>query len=132
MKVIDYDPRIRVPDISEKIITSGMVISDLIATHCHFISFMKKEDDYIYSYGCDIKNNLECVPINWYDEWNRNNCNIISAIIKEWTWLPVGWQLKYIIIESEIELHDFMTKYRIGPYMKHAMITYWTELHGSE
>ncbi len=115
MIIIDKDPRIEIPPICEKDIDSKLIISDLRAPSCQFVSYFEKDGNYIYVFGSDVKgfeSNTQTVR-RWSDEYNHNNKHIIDIMIKECDWLPEGWELRYLVIENKRELQEFITNYKI-------------------
>jgi len=131
MKVIDYNPAERVPpimesDIESKIIISITDIDDSI--HTNYFSYIKKDGSGLFHFhGISIGS---CGDSHKWSERENNGKTIIELLINEYEAFPRSWNIKYFIIESELELVGILEEYHINGLMSTELLTYWKSLYG--
>jgi len=127
MKVIDYNPKDRVPPIKESYLKTKIIISDLQGTACHFVSYAKKDETGICFYGAVTGDHWQFVR-KWSGSYNKGYKNLIDVMIAEMNWLPEGWHLKFFVLESEQEVINFIKEYGIRDQLKENILARWQQI----
>lgn len=131
MKVIDYNPAERVPsimesDIDNKIIISITDIDDPCIRPTNYFSYIKKDGSGLFHfYGIGIESYSG--SHKWSERENVGQ-TIIELLINEYEAFPRSWNIKYFIVESELELVGILEEYHINELMSNELLTYWKSL----
>ena len=106
MRVIDYNPKIRIPNLSEKDFNNCIIISYIKAQHTKFVSYVTKTNNRYYFRGVSDPD-LESLPIDWEDIYNYGD-NVLDLISREYNRTNELWKKTYYIIENMADLTKFV------------------------
>lgn len=142
MKVINFDPSKKIPNISEDDINNKIIISrkrnyvyyrDIFN---YMIKVEKNNTPNEYRFRGTAKNIEDYVWYNpiivWCDSYNTGN-SIMDLLIKEYKFMEkFGWIGSYFIIESYSELKKMIHDAELRNDFKYELIKYWNNLPGNQ
>ena len=108
MRIIDYNPKIRIPNLSEKDFNNCIIISYIKAHNTNFVSYVTKINNCnCYQFRGVSDPDLESLPINWEDIYNYGD-NVLDLISREYNRTNELWKKTYYIIENMADLTKFV------------------------
>lgn len=104
MIIIDKDPNVEIPQISEKFLDKYIIFCNVIA-FTSFLSIVLKERNVVFERGIDLSCN-QVEPIKWGDDFNRNNKSLLQLMKKEFATQRLDWKIKFLIAK---DINDIKT-----------------------
>ena len=125
MRVIDKDPELYVPDISNKDNDYFLVAS--VQNSGMFIHFVIQENTGLFFVMGDLITgdpSQNPKPVKWTDSYNRGHTNIINLMTAQYHAYS-GWDTKFVVLESLPEVTRFLEEFRILGNLRQFAIELW-------
>lgn len=112
MIIIDKDPNLEIPQISEKFLDKYIIFCNVIA-FTSFLSIVLKEGNNVFERGIDLCYN-RTEPIKWSDNFNRNNKSLIQLMTKEFATQRLNWKIKFLISKDINDIKTICNMFNIA------------------
>ena len=126
MRVIDKDPELYVPDISERD-NDCFLIASVQNSGNMFIHFVIQENTGLFFIMGDIITgdpDQNQNPVKWTDSYNRGHTNIMNLMTAQYHAYS-GWDTKFVVLESLSEVTRFLEEFRILGNLRQFAIELW-------
>ena len=125
-KVINKDPRVTIPDITERDITNKVILLDIeenFDNSYHWIYIAKKEGNNVAWYGCNVRSNS---PHNWAIVVHL--IDLITYVYDECSGFIKTIYILYSLQEVEDILTKLNTRGKLNGGLRTAIIQYSNEI----
>ena len=126
MRVIDKDPELYVPDISERD-NDCFLIASVQNSGNMFIHFVIQENTGLFFIMGDLITgdpDQNQNPVKWTDSYNRGHTNIMNLMTAQYHAYS-GWDTKFVVLESLSEVTRFLEEFRILGNLRQFAIDLW-------
>ena len=133
MRLIDKDPELYVPDISDKD-NECFVIASVQNSGNIFVHFVVKENNKFFVMGDLITGDpgQNPKPVKWTDSYNRGHSNIMNLMIAQYHAYQ-SWNTKFVVLESLPEVTRFLDDHGVRGDLRRFAISLWnSKLKGNQ
>ena len=126
MRLIDKDPELYVPDISDKD-NECFVIASVQNSGNIFVHFVITDINGLFFVMGDLITgdpDQNPKPVKWTDSYNRRHTNIINLMIAQYHAYQ-GWNTKFVVLESLPEVISFLDEHGVLGDLRRFAIDLW-------
>ena len=126
MRVIDKDPELYVPDISDRD-NDCFLISSVQNSGSMFVHFVIKDVNELFFFMGDLITgdpDQNPKPVKWTDSYNRGHSNIMNLMIAQYHAYD-DWDTKFVVLESLPEVISFLDDYGVRGDLRRFAIDLW-------
>ena len=126
MRLIDKDPELYVPDISERD-NDCFLIASVQNSGNMFIHFVIQENTGLFFVMGDLITgdpSQNPKPVKWTDSYNRGHTNIMNLMIAQYHAYD-DWNTKFVVLESLPEVTRFLEEFGIRGDLRRFAIDLW-------
>ena len=126
MRVIDKDPELYVPDISDKD-NECFVIASVQNSGSMFVHFITQENNGLFFIVGDLITggpDQNPKPVKWTDSYNSGHTNIMNLMIAQYHAYS-GWDTKFVVLESLPEVISFLDDHGVRGDLRRFAIDLW-------
>ena len=126
MRVIDKDPELYVPDISDRD-NDCFLISSVQNSGSMFVHFVIKDINELFFFMGDLITgdpDQNPKPVKWTDSYNRGHSNIMNLMIAQYHAYD-DWDTKFVVLESLPEVIAFLDEYGVLGDLRQFAIDLW-------
>ena len=126
MRVIDKDPELYVPDISDRD-NDCFLISSVQNSGSMFVHFVIKDVNELFFFMGDLITgdpDQNPKPVKWTDSYNRGHSNIMNLMIAQYHAYD-DWDTKFVVLESLPEVISFLDDHEVRGDLRRFAIELW-------
>ena len=126
MRVIDKDPELYVPDISDRD-NDCFLISSVQNSGSMFVHFVIKDINELFFFMGDLITgdpDQNPKPVKWTDSYNRGHSNIMNLMIAQYHAYR-NWDTKFVVLESRAEVIAFLDDHGVLGDLRQFAIDLW-------
>lgn len=126
MRLIDKDPELYVPDISDRD-NDCFLISSVQNSGSMFVHFVIKDVNELFFFMGDLITgdpDQNPKPVKWTDSYNRGHSNIMNLMIAQYHAYD-DWDTKFVVLESLPEVISFLDDYGVRGDLRRFAIDLW-------
>ena len=126
MRVIDKDPELYVPDISDRD-NDCYLIASVQNSGSMFVHFVVTDINGLFFVMGDLitrKPDQNPKPVKWTDSYNRGHSNIMNLMIAQYHAYD-DWDTKFVVLESLPEVISFLDDHEVRGDLRRFAIELW-------